>query len=75
MPCCYHTSTPVGRGELLLIGGLELDNDGFICHTRLLDGNNGLKAVVIEGVQYARVGHTATRVGTQQILLFGGSDE
>ena len=58
---------------MLLVGGWDQNLD-IIPSARLLDGNNGLKAVVIEAVQYARIGHTATRINANEILLFGGGD-
>jgi len=72
--CWYHTSTPVGNGKLLLVGGKDLEGK-IITSARLLDGNNGLKAVVIEAIQYTRGGHTATRINANEIILFGGDDE
>ena len=76
--CWCHTSTPVGNGKLLLVGGWD-QSGRLIRSARLLDGNNGLKAVVIEAVQYARASHTATRInlpnGRNEIVLFGGEDD
>ncbi len=73
--CCYHTSTQIERGKLLLVGGLDKYLN-FIPSPKLLDCNNGFKAVVvIEAIQYERTEHSATRVGEDEVLLFGGEDE
>ena len=71
LPRFFHTSTLLGNGKVLIIGGLEAD--GSATATAELFDPSSRTFTAIANMSAPRAGHTATLLNNGQVLITGGA--
>jgi uncharacterized protein YjdB len=74
VPRWLHTATLLNDGTVLIAGGSGLSNETTLNTAEIYDPVAGTFMLLVNTLNTARVGHTATLLSNGQVLIVGGYD-
>jgi hypothetical protein len=74
VPRWLHTATLLNDGTVLIAGGSSLSNEPTLNTAEIYDPVAGTFTLLVNTLNTARVGHTATLLSNGQVLIVGGYD-